>query len=265
MTAKKRIYEILETAAAEDRVSRFFDFFIIILIALNVIAVILETVKSISSNFKEVFHLFEIFSVIIFSIEYLLRIWSCPLNPKYKHSIKGRIRFALTPLAIVDLLAILPFYIPMILPLDLRFMRALRLIRLFRLFKLGRYSDAMKLIYCVIKNKKEELLTTLFIVFLLLILSSSLLYYCEYETQPNVFSSIPAAMWWGIATLTTVGYGDLYPITPLGKVLGAIICLLGIGLFAMPTGIISAGFVEAVKKRKTNNICPNCGSGLNSQ
>lgn len=172
----------------------------------------------------------------------------------------GRLKFMLTPLALVDLFAILPFYLPILIPLDLRFLRVLRLIRIFRLFKLGRYSDALKLMGRVIKAKKAELFITLFIVFILLILSSSILYYVENETQPEVFSSIPSAMWWGISALTSVGYGDAYPMTPLGKFLGAIISLLGIGLIAMPTGILGAGFVEEIrKKRMAQKTCPNCG------
>ncbi len=248
----------MEVAEPGDVASKIFDIFIMSLISLNVIAVILATDHKLSLKYGSFFHLFEIISVIIFSIEYILRIWSCSVNPKYNRSFYGRIRFALTPLALVDLFAILPFYLPILLPMDLRFIRIVRLIRLFRLFKLGRYSDALKLIALVAKNKKEELLTTLFIVFLLLVISSSLLYYSEYEAQPEVFSSIPQAMWWGIATLTTVGYGDVYPITPVGKFLGAIICLLGIGLFAMPTGIISAGFIEVIRKKEDEITCPYC-------
>ena len=139
----------------------------------------------------------------------------------------------------------------------------MRLIRLFRLFKLGRYSAAIKLFGRVLKAKREELFITAFAIFIILTISSSLLYYVEHKAQPEVFSSIPAAMWWGVATLTTVGYGDIYPITTLGKFLGAIISLLGIGLFAMPAGILSAGFIEEIRKTKeTAKTCPHCGEKL---
>ena len=260
---KKRTYEILELAKPGDRASRIFDFFIISLIILNVIAVILETVGNLSVSYAGFFKTFEIISVIIFSIEYLLRVWSCVVNEKFKAPIKGRIKFILIPLALIDLFAVLPFYLPMLIPIDLRFIRALRLFRLFRLFKLSRYSEGLHLLGRVLKNKKEELFIALFVTFLLLIVSSSLLYYVEHEHQPDVFSSIPAAMWWGIATLTTVGYGDIYPVTTLGKFLGSIISLLGIGLFAMPTGIISAGFVEESRKRKKQiRQCPHCGKNI---
>jgi voltage-gated potassium channel len=176
--------------------------------------------------------------------------------------ISGRLKYMTTPMLVIDLLAILPFYMPFVFPVDLRFIRALRMFRLFRLFKLGRYSDAMKMIGLVIKNKKAELLTTLFIVFLLLVVSSSVVYFCENGAQPKAFSSIPASMWWGITTLTTVGYGDVYPVTVVGKIFGAVICLLGIGLFALPTGIISAGFVDVIKNKKQQKVCPNCGAKL---
>jgi len=247
---RKRVYEILEIGSPEDLSSRVFDSVIISLIILNVIAVILETIESLSFRFFHLFKIFEIFSIIIFTIEYVLRVWSCATNSKYKHPIFGRTKFIITPLAIIDLIAILPFYLPMLISIDLRFIRALRLTRIFRLFKLARYSEAIKLFGKVIKNKKEELYITAFVIFILLIISSSLLYCVECEAQPNVFSSIPAAMWWGVSTLTTVGYGDIYPITPLGKILGAVISLLGIGLFALPAGLLSAGFIEEIRKSK---------------
>lgn len=260
---KKRTYEILEVAAPGDVASRIFDIFIVVLIFLNVLAVILGTIEKLSIQFSDFFKIFEIFSVIVFTLEYILRIWSCTANPKYVKPTSGRVRFIFTPLALVDLFAILPFYLPMLIPFDLRFIRAIRLIRLFRLFKLGRYSDAIKLFGKVMKSKKEELFITIFAIFILLTISSSFLYYVEHEAQPEAFSNIPAAMWWGVATLTTVGYGDIYPITALGKVLGAIISLLGIGLFAMPAGILSAGFIEEIRKRReVLNICPHCGEKL---
>ena len=261
---KKRIFEILEVATPGDRPSRIFDIFIMTLISLNIIAVILETVESLSSKYMPFFRNFEIFSVVIFTIEYISRIWSCTVNAKFKNPILGRIRFALTPLLIVDLLAILPFYLPMIIPLDLRFLRALRLIRILRMFKMGRYSESLRMFGRVLKAKKEELLIAVFMILILLIISSSLMYFVENEAQPQTFSSIPDAMWWGVTTLTTVGYGDVYPVTPVGKFLGAIIAILGIGMFALPAGILASGFVEEIQKRRTKRIiCPHCGKDIN--
>ena len=250
---KKRLYETLEIAATGDRISKLFDIFIMSLITLNVIAVILATVERLNLQYQYYFRIFEIFSVTIFTIEYLLRLWTCTINKNYRNSFTGRIKYFFTPYAIIDLLAILPFYLPMIIPLDLRFIRAVRLFRLFRLFKIGRYSKAVVILKKLLKDKKEELLLVIFIAFILLIIFSSLMYFIEKEAQPEAFSSIPAAMWWGITTLTTVGYGDIYPITTLGKIVGALIAFLGIGLFALPAGIVGSGLVEATRKKEKGN------------
>jgi len=257
---KRRAYEILELAKPDDLPSRIFDTFIICLISLNTLAVILETVKRFAQQFKAIFYYFEIFSIVIFSIEYILRIWSCTANEKYRHPLWGRLRFMFTPLLLVDLFAILPFYLPMLIPLDLRFIRILRLFRIFRIFKLERYMKAFSLLKKVFINKKEELLITLFLIFVLLIFTSSLMFFIEHNVQPEKFSSIPQAVWWGIVTLTTVGYGDIYPITSLGKILGAFIILLSIGFFALPAGILASGFIEIVQKEKRKIKCPYCGN-----
>ena len=261
---KRRIYKILEKASAGDTVSKTFDIFIMSLIALNVVATIMVTVKALSLNHIRLFRNFEILSVSIFTIEYVLRLWSCTADQDFRHPVKGRLKFAATPMAIIDLLAILPFYVPRIIPLDLRFMRAVRLFRLFRLFKLGRYSEAMQTLGNVMRAKREELFITGFVVLILLILSSSIMYFVECEVQPKAFSSIPSAMWWGVATLTTVGYGDMYPVTPVGRFLGALIALLGIGMIALPTGILGGGFVEEIqrKRKKKQTICPHCGKDI---
>jgi voltage-gated potassium channel len=263
MAIKKRIFKILEVAETGDSTSKIFDIFLISLIALNVLAVILESIAGLSIEYREQFRAFEFVSVIVFTVEYLLRIWTCSEIPRFSRPITGRLRFALTPLILIDFLAVLPFYLPMFIAFDLRFIRALRLIRLFRLFKMARYTDAIKTIGTVLCAKKEELFITVFTVFVLLIIASSLMFYFEKDVQPDAFSSIPAAMWWGVATLTTVGYGDVYPVTIAGKILGAIIAILGIGLFALPAGILGSGFVEEIqKKRLKENTCPHCGKNI---
>jgi voltage-gated potassium channel len=175
-------------------------------------------------------------------------------------------------MAIIDLMATLPFYIPMIIPMDLRFVRALRLFRLFRFFKLARYSHSMKTIVNVVKSRKEDLLITLSMVIILLIFASSLLYYAEKDIQPDKFTSIPSSMWWGVATLTTVGYGDIFPVTPIGKVFSSIIAIIGIGLFALPTGILASAFSDEMQrqrdeekeleKEQQKHCCPHCGKEL---
>ncbi|MCD1295674.1 potassium channel protein [Methanocella sp. CWC-04] len=261
---KSRVYEILENSLQEDGFGKAFNIFIIVLICLNVTAVVLETEESLASQYGDLFWNFEVFSVAIFSIEYILRLWTCNLNPEYTGMLRGRIKYIFTPFAIIDLLAIMPFYLPMILPADLLIIRALRLFRLFRIFKLGRYSESMQTFINVINNKKEELTITVVMGFLLLLIASALMYTVEHDVQPDKFSSILTSMWWGVITLATVGYGDVVPMTPLGKFLGSIIALLGIGLFALPTGIMGSGFVEELHKRKETEkrICPHCGKDM---
>jgi len=262
----RRIYEVLQVAKVGDRASRAFDIFIISLIALNVVALIVGTIPSLI-EYQHGFRVFELVSVLIFSVEYVLRLATCTVDNAYKRPVIGRLRFATRGMLIVDLLAILPFYIALLVPaaraLDLRVLRAIRLMRIFRLFKLGRYSSAMRTMGRVLRNKKEELGLTIFIVMLLLIIASSLMYFVESPAQPDAFSSIPAAMWWGVATLTTVGYGDVIPQTALGKTLGMIISVLGIGLFALPAGILGSGFFEEFSRgRERTEICPHCGKPL---
>lgn len=256
---KARVYDILIASEIKNRVHRLFNYGMLILISLNVLAVIFETENELYQQYRYFFVYFEVISVIIFTIEYILRIWACTKSKEFTSPFFGRIRFALKPLQIIDLIAILPFYIPF-LGVDLRFMRAIRLFRLFRLFKIGRYSQSVNTLIKVVRSKKEELTITIFAGFILLILASSMMYIVENRAQPDVFQSIPDAMWWGAVTLTTVGYGDIYPITFLGKLLGALVALLGIGLFALPAGIISSGFVSEIQKRKEEpKICPHCG------
>ncbi len=255
---KKQLYEILEKSSPDDTLGRTVDIIIICLIFLNVLAVIFETVSGIFAQYQDFLRIFELFSVVVFTIEYLLRLWACSSEGRFQRPIVGRVKFIFSPVAIIDLLAIAPFYIPMILPIDLRFFRAFRL---FRLFKLIRYSTSMQTLVNVIRKSRGELLVVLFAVFILLIIASSLMYYVEREAQPEAFSSIPAAMWWGIITLTTVGYGDVYPTTIIGKFLTMLIALMGIGLFALPAGILGSGFVEEIqqRKKKSPKTCPHCG------
>ncbi len=181
-------------------------------------------------------------------------------SPDFSAPIVGRLRLAVTPLALVDLFAILPFYLPFV-GLDLRFIRIVRLLRFFHVAKLARYSTALRTLQTVLKAKKQELLVCLSLAAILLVLASSLMYYVE----PKRFSSIPAAMWWGVATLTTVGYGDTFPVTALGRLLGWVVAILGIGMFALPTAILGGGFVEQLRKPgRTVKFCPHCGREMPS-
>jgi voltage-gated potassium channel len=259
---KQRLYDIFEKDLPDDKVGKVIDNLVFFTIMINIVAVILESVAEIKEQHAMLFWRIETVSVVLFTVEYLIRVWVCDINEKYR-GFWGRIKYILTPMALVDLFAILPFYLPLFFRFDLRFLRVLRMLRLLRVFKLGRYSSALRTLSRVLYSKREELFITLVVVFILLVVASSVMYYVESEAQPKAFSSIPASMWWGIATLTTVGYGDIYPITPVGKFVGAIISIMGIGLFALPAGILGSGFVEELQNKKQSKICPHCGKDIN--
>lgn len=262
-----RCHEILWTTRANDLVGQIFARALVCLIVLNVLAVVFESMEEVAHPFKGALYGFEVFSVVVFSVEYALRVWSCTVEPNYARPILGRIRFMLSPLALVDLIAILPFYLPLAYTVDLRIMRSLRLVRLLRMLKLARYSESLRLLGRVLKRAKDEIAVTVFVIGLLVLVCSSIMYFAEKDAQPDRFSSIPAAMWWAVVTLTTVGYGDVYPVTTIGKMLAALLAFLGIGMFALPTGIISSGFMEEVrlsrdKQSREQQVCPHCGKEI---
>jgi voltage-gated potassium channel len=267
---QEQVYVLLESQANQNRVRKFIIYFIAALILINVVVVILETENGLFIEYQSFFFAIDLFTVIVFSIEYALRLWACVRNPLYSSPVKGRIRYAISPFALVDLIAITPFYLPLFVPIEFRLLRLLRLLRIFRVLKLGRYSDAFETFADVLKSKKEELIIAIIMVVIILILASSALYFVEREAQPQKFASIPDAMWWAVVTLATVGYGDVYPITPLGKFISSLVALSAIGLFALPAGILAAGFAESIQKRRTNNtgqtiVCPQCGTEFNIQ
>ena len=239
---KNKIFKIIQPADNSSILSKMFDLVIVTLILINTVTIIAATF-SLSALKIRIFLIIEIVSVIIFSVEYILRLWTADLLYPEKKPFIARIKLFFSPMAIVDLLAILPFYIPFLLPIDLRILRLIRLLRLFRLFKMNRYTSGLSSIGNVLKKKSDQLVSSIFVVFLLMIISSVIMYYFENPVQPNAFSGL----WWAISTFTTVGYGDIYPLTVAGKIFSAIIALLGIGLVAVPTGIISAGFMENIE------------------
>lgn len=262
-TVKKEIFKLLDPSQGATFWDKLVNILIISLILLNVIAVIFETVDSLFIEYGHLFRGFEIFSVFIFSLEYILRLWTCTYIDKFKHPVTGRIKYIFSFGSIIDLLAIVPFYLPISTIYDLRFVRIFRLLRFLRIFKLGRYLNASKIISNVFKSKKEELILCFLLIIALIVLTSSVMYFVEHDAQPDKFSSIPATMWWGVTTLTTVGYGDVFPITGLGRSLTAFISILGIGMFALPAGILASGFsAEFQKLKKNKNTCPHCGEEL---
>ncbi|MCX6676617.1 MAG: ion transporter [Methanothrix sp.] len=246
---KLRIYEILETTDAEDKTAEAVNLFMLVLVVLNVTAVVLETVESIYRAHKDLFQYFADISVAIFSIEYILRLWSCDVDPKYRHPFLGRLRFTLTPLALIDLLVILPTYAILAFPTDHKLLRSLRVLWTFRLLKLSRYSDSLQTIMDVVRTQQRELAMSFSAIIFFMVLSSTVIYFLEHEAQPHLFPDIPATMWWAVLTMTTVGE-NFYPITPLGKLAGGLIIILGVATFALPTSILTSGFVEELERRR---------------
>jgi voltage-gated potassium channel len=258
-TFRQRIYALVEVPPDETGKAKFdaFDVFIAMLIVLSVAANILASVPSIEARFGQTLSVFELAAAYIFAVEYLLRLWSCIENPRFAHPVKGRLRFIFSPMAIIDLLAFAPSLVPFW-SVDLMVLRACRLLRIIRVLKLGRYSRAMTTLGNVLHSRRAELAVMGFVMLVVLIIASSPMYYIEHERQPETFGSIPDAMWWAVITLTTIGYGDVYPKTGLGKVIGGVVALCGIGIVALPTAIIAQGFAEALKP-KHQRQCPHCG------
>lgn len=261
---KKRTFEIIQAGKDGDIPSKIFDIFIVALIILNVITIIIETF-TITNTERYIIQQIEMVSVIIFTVEYLLRVWTSDLLYPDLPRGKAVFKYMFSFMAIIDILAILPFYLPFLIPIDLRVLRLLRIFRLFRLFKFNRYTSAFGTIAEVFKRKSAQLISSILVVGLLMIISSILMYNVEHAVQPEVFKNAFSGLWWAVATFTTVGYGDIYPITTTGKILSSLIALLGIGLVAVPTGIISAGFIELTELRKKEDkksFCPYCGHKL---
>ncbi len=246
---RHRIAEILQVSRPGDKLSRSIDLFLILLICLNILAVIMGSVASFAANYRTELDVFELFSVYVFTLEYLLRVWSAIEMPnnKYHHPIFGRLRYMLTPMAIIDILAILPFYLILFVNIDLRF---LRIFRVLRIFKLTRYSGAMGVVINVLKEEADSFFAAFFVLIILLVLTSSGIYLLEHKMQPEAFGSIPQAMWWAMATLTTVGYGDVIPITVAGKFFGSCITVIGMGMVALPAGILASGFSDQLRRRR---------------
>jgi voltage-gated potassium channel len=259
---RRKIYLLIASREGRTPLDKIINAGIIALILLNTLAVILESVDACYESYRQFFLWFETFSVIVFSIEYVLRVWTCPEAPPRGKRQLTRIKYIFSPGAIIDLIAVLPFYLPMLIGFDFRFLRVFRLIRFFRFFKLGRYMNASKVIGKVFSSKKEELVLSFFITLFLIIAASSIMYFVEHDAQPDKFSSIPETMWWSVATLTTVGYGDVYPVTILGKILTAFISILGIGMFALPAGILASGFSDEFRNIRKKRFCPGCGKEL---
>ncbi|WP_435978689.1 ion transporter [Psychrobacter sp. DM4] len=241
------VYDVLQNDDHDTWLSRYIDYFLIFLIMTNVAAVIAESVDHWYYPYQEYFTLFENFSIIVFSIEYLLRLWSVAEAKPDNTTWRQRWEWLKSPSALIDLIAIAPAFLNFFVTIDLRF---LRILRLFRILKLTRYFASMRILLVVLSKEKGSFQAVIFILIIMIVTASSGIYLVENHAQPDEFESIPKAMWWAVVTLTTVGYGDVIPITTAGKILGAIITILGVGLAALPAGILATGLANELAQRR---------------
>lgn len=271
---KETLFWIIEPDISKDPVSDGYDIYMMGLIILNLLAIILN---SMIKGYDTYFRMFEAFSVAAFTIDYIMRLWTCTMKKRYSHPVYGRLRYMISPFAIIDLLSFSPFYLMDWILLDLRFLRALRLVRLFRLFRILRvfrlfklfnfdkFQTSLTILKNVIKAKWGQLVTTFFIIFILLLICSIAEFEIENPVQPKEMPNIMAALYWGVMVLTTVGSG-FSPQTVGGKFIASFLAVLGIMMYAIPAGLLASGFEDELKKHdKYKNCCPHCHKDLDEE
>lgn len=248
---RKRIYQIIQIGYTGDTISKIFDIFITLTILLNLFVTFWSTFDS-SASYSGFINAVEWITVGIFTIEYALRLWTADyLYPNEKSKARAIFCFVFSLYGIIDLVTFLPAYLPIFFPSGLVAFRILRVIRIFRLFRINKYYDAFNVITDVIEEKKNQILSAVFIILMMIMASSLIMYNLEHDAQPESFKNAFSGIWWAVSTLLTVGYGDIYPVTTAGRCVGIILAFLGVGIVAIPTGIISAGFVEQYTKVKS--------------
>lgn len=247
---RSKTYQLLESEASKNATAKAINLFLIVLIISNVIAAIFESEAAYHDIYHQEFALFELISLSLFCVEYLLRVWCCIENPKYQaiSTLKARANYLFTPMALIDLIAILPFIIALFFSIDLR---ALRLLRVLRLLKLTHYFKGFNIFINVIAKELKSITVAMMVMIFLIIIAASLMHSVEGKVQPEVFGSIIQSFWWAVVTMTTVGYGDVVPITGTGKVISTFIMLIGVGLVALPAAMLAARFSEELRERKT--------------
>lgn len=261
---KKRLFELIQIGDNNDFISYLFDFIILSTIILNVMISIFLTFD-VSSSYTEPLYILELITVILFTVEYSIRVGTSTFLYPNESKFMAAVRYMFSFSGIVDFLSFFPFYLPLFFPSAAVAFRVFRVVRIFRIFHVNPYSDSLTIISRVVKKKRTQLISSVFIIFILMTASSLLMYNIEHPVQPDVFENAFSGFWWAGSTLLTIGYGDIYPITYLGKALGIVISFLGVGLVAIPTGILSAGFVEQsskLKVKKDPKYCHNCGEKL---
>jgi voltage-gated potassium channel len=256
---RKQLFHILHKPARQNPWARYVNYLLAALIVSNAALVAIETLPSIGAKFHSIFVMFEVASTSLFALEYLARIWVCVEQGRYAHPVFGRIRYALSPLPILDLIVILTFWSVV----DLRFLRVARMVRLLKVLNLAHFEDSLQRVAAALSRRKELLIVAMALMVFCIYASAAILYQVEHNAQPNTFSSIPETLWWAMTTLTTIGYGDMVPITPFGKLCAGLISVFGIGVFALPTAIVTAAIVEAGATDRGIVICKHCGKPAN--
>lgn len=247
---KKRIFDIIQIGFDEDWPSRIFDIMLMVMILINLFIAVYSTFDS-AEPYMGILGIVELITVIAFAIEYGLRIWTAEYLYPGKLKKQAAVKYITSFNGIIDMLSFLPYFLPLFFPMGVVAFRMFRVVRIFRLFRVNAYYDALNVIGDVIRGKKDQILSSVFIILVLMLASSLCMYSLENEAQPEVFRNAFSGFWWAVSTLLTVGYGDIYPITIPGRIFGIIITFLGVGMVAIPTGILSAGFVEQYTRLKS--------------
>ena len=247
---RKRLFEIVEVGAADDWISRGYDLLSTLILVVNLTVTVMNTFDAMSLRYGAMLKGIESFTVAFFAVDYVLRLFSCRFLRPAERELKSLLLYMVSFTGLVDLLSFLPYYLPFFFPDGAVAFRMFRVIRIFRLFRINAYYDSLNVITEVLTSKKQQLLSSVFILLVLMLGSSLCMYSLEHEAQPEVFRNAFSGIWWSVSTLLTVGYGDIYPVTTLGKLFGTIIAFLGVGMVAIPTGIISAGFVDQYSRLK---------------
>lgn len=252
---KSRVHAILDEPSWDDRTTRVVHLLIAAIILVNTIAVILFTVRSYRIHYFSLLNLIIMICILVFFAEYILRIWSCTNTRDPLHMITDRVRYASSPYLLIDLVSILPLFVPFIIPQDIAIIRLSRLLSIFKLGRFTRHATSLRQLRWVIRRKSEIFVIMLFFLVFVILFSSTVMYIIEYPAQPDTFSSIPAALWWAVMTVTTVGYGDIIPVTPVGRMIAGMVTISGVLILALPSAIMAAGLIE--ERERTNRQVPS--------
>ncbi len=256
--ARGYIYQVLHTIQIESNVEKYVKGMLIFLILLNVAITILESVPKYEITYGGLFETMELITVIIFAIEYILRVWSIVESDHYQGAIKGRVKFIFSFYSLVDLCIFLPIIFPRILTTDLELTKMLRLLRLIRLLKIGEYSQSLSKVKKIFRRKRHDMGISFAIIGLLIVIFGSGFYFFEHATQPAVITDIPTTIWWGVAKFTKLSYVQISPLTTGGTMCDLVLSFLGLGFFALPSAMLAAGFMEEFQLERKAMCCPHC-------